>query len=188
MAHCVCPWWIGYFLASPVRKWLEIRDPLAFLSSYVKLGMTVFEPGPGMGFFTLPMARLVGSPGRVVAADIQAPMLNALRRRAARAGVLGQIETRLVGQDSLGVEDLEGKVDFVLAWAIVHEFPSASRFFREAAATLKPGGQLLFGEPSGHVNEAHFAQEIEAARLAGLTELQRPSVRRSSVVLLSKYS
>jgi ubiquinone/menaquinone biosynthesis C-methylase UbiE len=168
-----------------MRKWLEIPDPEAFLNSYVKPGMTVFEPGPGMGFFTLPLARLVGPSGRVIAADIQAKMLDVLRRRASKAGVLSRIETRLVGQDTLGVEDLEGKVDFVLAWAMVHEFPSVENFFAEAAAILKPGGRLLLGEPSGHVDAIHFAREIEAARLAGLSEVQRIFVRRSSVVLLS---
>jgi ubiquinone/menaquinone biosynthesis C-methylase UbiE len=177
---------MGYFLASPIRKWLEIRDPEAFLSPYAKHGMTVFEPGPGMGFFTLPIAKLVGASGRVIAADIQPKMLDVLRRRAYGSGVLDRIEARLVNQNSMGVEDLAGKVDFVLAWAIVHEFPSAEHFFAEAAATLKPGGQLLFGEPSGHVDETHFAEEIGSARLAGLTEIQRLPVRWSLAALLSK--
>lgn len=69
MGNRVCPWWLGYFLASPLRRWIEIRDPEAFLRPYVKPGMTVFEPGPGMGFFTLPMANLVGPSGHIVAAD-----------------------------------------------------------------------------------------------------------------------
>lgn len=186
MAQIVCPWWIGYFLVSPIRRWLEIGDPQAFLSPWVKPGMTVFEPGPGMGFFTLPMAKLVGPSGCVIVADIQPKMLNVLRRRAAKADLLPRIETRLAQRDTMGVGDLAGKVDFVLAWATVHEFPSAGKFFAEAAATLKPGGALLFGEPSGHVDEAHFAAEVEAARQAGLKESQRLSVRRSSVALLSK--
>jgi ubiquinone/menaquinone biosynthesis C-methylase UbiE len=186
MAHGLCPWWMGYFLASPIRKWLEIPDPEAFLSSYIKPGMMVFEPGPGMGFFTLPMAKLAGPPGRVIVADVQPQMLNVLRSRAAKAGLADRIETRLVGPASMELNDLEGKVDFVLAWAIVHEFPSADNFFGEAAEALKPGGQLLFGEPSGHVDEAHFKAELEAARLAGLIEMQRINVRRSVAALLSK--
>jgi hypothetical protein len=31
MAHRVCPWWIGYLLASPVRCWLG-QDPIKILS------------------------------------------------------------------------------------------------------------------------------------------------------------
>lgn len=186
MAHLVCPWWIGYFLVSPIRKWLEIRDPEAFVKPYIKPGMTVLEPGPGMGFFTLPMANLVGPAGRVIASDIQPRMLDALRRRAAKAGTLSRIETRVADRDSLGVADLDGKIDFVLAWAMVHELPSADHFFAEISATLKPGATALFAEPAGHVDPAHFAKELDAARLAGLTEVQGIAVPRSSAALLRK--
>lgn len=186
MASRVCPWWLGYFLASPLRRWIEVKDPEAFLRPYVKPGMTVFEPGPGMGFFTLPMARLVGPTGRIIASDIQAQMLNVLRRRAEKAGISSRIETRLVGSDSLGTADLEGKVDFALAWAVVHEFPSPDNFFGELAATLKPDALVLFSEPSGHVDAAHFARECEAAQLAGLSEVGRLQVRRSTAALLRK--
>jgi len=69
MSHTVCPWWLGYVLASPLRR--LFLDPVKLLSPYVQAGMTVLEPGPGMGFFTLELARLVGPAGRVVAVDIQ---------------------------------------------------------------------------------------------------------------------
>ena len=47
-AHRVCPWWLGYWLASPLRRLLH--DPHTLLAPYVQPGMTVVEPGPGMGF------------------------------------------------------------------------------------------------------------------------------------------
>jgi ubiquinone/menaquinone biosynthesis C-methylase UbiE len=186
MGNRVCPWWLGYFLASPLRRWIEIKDPEGFLRPYLKPGMTVFEPGPGMGFFTLPMAKLVAPSGCIIVADIQPQMLNALRGRAEKAGLSSRIETRLVGSESLAAADLEGKVDFALAWAVVHEFPSADNFFGELAATLKPGGSVLFGEPAGHVNADHFSRELDSARLAGLAETGRLQVRRSTVALLRK--
>ena len=52
-------------LASPLRRLLH--DPAKILAPYVREGMTVLEPGPGMGFFTLDLARRVGASGRVVA-------------------------------------------------------------------------------------------------------------------------
>jgi len=186
MSEHVCPWWLGYLLASPIRQWIERRDPQAFLRPYVRPGMTVLEPGPGMGYFTLPMAKLVGPSGRVIAVDLQAKMLEGLRHRALKAGLLSRIETRLAAPDSLGVADLREKVDFVLAYAMVHEVPLPQKLFRETVATLKPGGQFLLVEPSGHVRPAKFESELEFARNAGLSEIERPAVRRNLAALLTK--
>ncbi len=166
MAHRVCPWWLGYWLLSPLRKLRE--NPRDALAPFVREGMLVLEPGPAMGFFTLDAARLVGPTGRVVAVDLQPTMLAALERRAARVGLADRIETRRARPDSLGVADLEGRVDVVLALHVVHELPDPSAFFAEAALALKPGGSLLLVEPKGHVAEAEFEASAAAAARAGL--------------------
>ena len=44
-----------------------MQDPAAIVAPYVHAGMTVLEPGPGMGFFTLELAHLVRPAGRVIA-------------------------------------------------------------------------------------------------------------------------
>jgi len=184
MAKRVCPWWHGYYLISPMRRWIQNPDKL--LPRYVKEGMTVLEPGPGMGFFTLPMARLVGAAGRVVAVDIQARMLDNLRRRAAKADLSERIETRLAQEETLGLDGLKGAVDFVLAFAMVHEMPSAEAFFREAAAALKPGGELLLAEPGGHVTPETFERELAAAGAAGFAVGERPVIRKCMAAVLRK--
>jgi SAM-dependent methyltransferase len=139
-----------------------------------------------MGFFTLELARLVGETGSVVAIDVQPKMLSALQRRAAKQGLLPRIQTRLAVPDSLPVEDLTGSVDFVLAFAVVHEMPSAPSFFQQAAAAMKPGAQLLFVEPSGHVKPAEFESSLQAALAAGLLLASRPAIRRNAAALLQK--
>jgi SAM-dependent methyltransferase len=183
MWHCVCPWWLGYFLASPVRRWGQ-GDPTAILSPYVREGMTVLEPGPGMGFFTIPLARLVGASGRVIAVDLQPRMIAGLKRRAAKASVLDRIETRICSADTLGVGDLAGKVDFALAFAMVHELPDAQRFFAEVAQASHSGARLLLAEPRGHVNLAQFDAELAAAAAAQFDLTTRPVIRRSHAALL----
>lgn len=167
-----------------MRKWRV--NPERLLSRYVHEGMTVLEPGPGVGFFTLPLARLVGPRGRVTAVDIQPKMLDQLQRRAQRAGMAERIETRLAQRDSMGIADLTSGVDFVLAFAVVHELPSAQRFFGEVATVLRPGASMLLVEPSGHVKNAKFVGEIEAAAAAGLKEVDCPVVRGNHAVLLRK--
>jgi len=182
--HRVCPWWLGYLLASPLRRLLE--DPAKTVGPYVHEGMTVLEPGPGMGFFTLELARRVGPSGRVVAVDIQPRMLAGLRKRVAKAGLADRVETRLAQPASLGVADLAGAVDFIPALAMVHELPDAAAFFAEAHQALKPGGRMLLVEPGGHIKPAEFESEIQAAAAAGLRETARPPIRKSHAVILEK--
>ena len=185
MAKHVCPWWLGYLLASPVRRWLG-QDAAEILAPYVREGMTVFEPGPGMGFFTLELARLVGPSGKVITVDLQPKMIAELKRRATKAGLLDRIDARVVAEDSMSVKDLAGRVDFALAFAMVHEMPDAARFFSEAAEVLKPGATLLLAEPAGHVKKDKFEAELQDAAKAGLVVAERPTIRRSHAALLKK--
>ncbi len=139
-----------------------------------------------MGFFTVELARLVGSSGRVVAVDVQPRMILGLRRRMAKAGLLDRVDARLVGAGSLGVKDLAGRVDFALAFAVVHELPDAASFFIEVAEALKSGARLLLAEPTGHVKSAEFETELQQAARAGLETLEGPAIRRSRTALLKK--
>ena len=185
MAHRVCPWWIGYLLASPLRRWLG-QDPVKILSPYIREGMTVLEPGPGMGFFTIPLARLVGSSGRVIAVDLQTKMIEGLKRRAVKANLLDRIDARVTSAETMGVSDLEGTVDFTLAFAMVHEFPDAGRFFAEVARASKQNARVLLAEPRGHVREEGFVAELKAAATTGLVATERPGIPRSLAALLVK--
>jgi ubiquinone/menaquinone biosynthesis C-methylase UbiE len=166
MAHHICPWWLGYFHVSPLRRLVE--SPTKLLAPLVREGMVVVEPGCGMGFFTLHAARMVGHSGRVVAVDLQERMLRGLERRARRAGLAGRIERRLATAGDLGVDDLAGAVDLALALHVVHEVPDQAAFFGQLAHTLKPGGRLLVVEPKGHVKEADLARSMSLAERQGL--------------------
>jgi SAM-dependent methyltransferase len=179
----VCPWWKGYLLASPLRRlW---QDPARLLGPYVRPGMIVLEPGPGMGFFTLELARRVGSSGRVVALDIQPEKIEALRRRAHRAGLLDRIDARVVAPQSLELDKLAAKVDFTFAFAVVHETPSALGFFAEVGRAMKDEAVFFYAEPEGHVSAAKFARAIAAANANGFTEIDgAPPIKGSMTALL----
>ena len=184
MAHRVCPWWLGYLLASPVRRLMQ--DPRKLLAPYIREGMTVLEPGPGMGFFTVELARLVGASGRVVAVDIQPRMLSSLKRRAAREGMARRVETRLATPQSLNIPELSGAVDFTLAFALVHELPAVEAFFAQIATASKPGAGLLFAEPAGHVKPPAFHAELASAVAAGFNVVDRPTIRSSHAAFLKR--
>ncbi|MFH1844564.1 MAG: methyltransferase domain-containing protein [bacterium] len=183
-SHRVCPWWIGYLLASPLRRLFE--NPNSILAPHVKPGMTVLDLGCAMGFFTLPLARLVGPRGRVVGVDVQERMIETLAGKIHRQKLDRIIETRICAPERLGLDDLAGIVDFALAYHVVHEVPDQERFFLDIAETLRPDGRLLLAEPSGHVSDEELDTELELARWAGLTVQQRDRNRRSTVVLFGK--
>jgi len=184
MAEMVCPWWLGYVLANPLRRLLQ--DPDEIVADYVEPGMAVLDVGCAMGFFSLPMARMVGPGGRIVCVDMQQRMLDGLTRRARRAGVLDRIDARHCSQQSLGLEDLAGLVDFALAFGVVHEVPDPPRFLAEVAGALRDGGRFLIAEPKGHVKPGAFDRTIEAAQQTGLALLDRPEVPRSRAALFER--
>lgn len=182
MKHVVCPWWLGYLLVTPLRR--LVQDPARILAPLVCEGMTVLEPGPGMGFFTLELARRVGPRGRVIAVDVQPRMLAALRRRAERAGLGSRIDTRQASEDSLNVDDLTGMVDLVVAFAMVHEIGDPGLLFGQLRRTLAPGGKVLLAEPSGHVRQPEFDATIAAAERAGFRSTAGPEIWRSRTAIL----
>jgi ubiquinone/menaquinone biosynthesis C-methylase UbiE len=102
-----------------------------------------------MGFFTLEIARRVGRTGRVIAVDVQPQMIERLKRRAANAHLAERIDARVAHADSLQLNWLAGRIDFIFAFAVVHEMQDAAAFFAEATATMKLDAQMLLAEPIG---------------------------------------
>jgi ubiquinone/menaquinone biosynthesis C-methylase UbiE len=186
MAERVCPVWVGFLLASPLRKLLH--PPERILAPHVRQGMTVLDIGSAMGFFSLPLARLVGPSGRVVCVDMQERMLRALEKRSRKAGLQAVVETRLCHPEGLGLEDLKGGIDFALACYVVHEVPDASVFFSEVRSVLRASGKMLVMEPTGHVSAEKFRRMVTLARESGFTRLEEPKITRSRSALLEKVS
>lgn len=186
MAHKVCPWWLGFMLINPIRKWRQ--DPYKLLNSYIKPGLNVIDIGSGMGYFTIPIAKMVGETGKVVAVDLQPKMISSLIRRAQKAGVANRIETRICGSDSLGIDDLSNKIDFALTFAVLHEFPSIPQALAQVAESLKPGGFLYIAEPAGHVNKAALEKTVAAAKACGLELVESPEVWKSHTAVMRKKS
>ncbi len=186
MSQRVCPVWIGYLLASPLRKLTQ--NPRTILAPYVKEGMQVLDFGSAMGFFSIPMAQMVGSAGKVICVDMQEKMLRRLEKRARRAGVAGRIETRLCGQNEPALKTLSGTLDFALVWYVVHEVPDPAALFAELFSAIKPSARVLLGEPTGHVSKEDFASTLLAAQQQGFTVADAPRVSRTFTALLNKQS
>ena len=143
--------------------------------------MTALDIGCGPGFFSLEMARLVGPAGRVIAADLQEGMLRKLRKKISGTEFEDRIVLHACAPDTLAVAE---KVDFALAFYMVHEVPDQARFFRELAALLRPRGKVLVVEPAFHVSKPEFAQTVQTARAAGFDVENGPRLLLSRTVML----
>lgn len=182
--HGVCPWWLGYLLVNPLRRLYE--SPERLLQPHVRPGMTVVEPGCGMGYFTLPLARLVGPGGRVVCVDLQEKMVAGLLRRARRAGLHDRITVSVCRADDLGLSRFRGSADIAVAIHMVHEVPDPARLFAQLYDVLRPGGVLLVLEPRGHVSPGAFQRTLALAREARFVESNEPVAGRGPGALLRK--
>ena len=180
----VCPFWMGYLLNLPLRKLFE--SPKKLLKPLTQPGMTVLEPGCAMGYFSLPLARMVGTKGLVVCVDVQEKMIRALRRRAKRAGLLDRLETSVCEKDSLGLDKWRDQVDLVCAMHVVHEMPDTAAFLEQVFDVLKPGGKLLVMEPKGHVSVEAFQAMSRQAEQIGLKKSDYPPLKKRLGALFEK--
>ncbi|NIS72284.1 MAG: methyltransferase domain-containing protein [Proteobacteria bacterium] len=145
--------------------------------------MTVIDIGCGMGYFSMGLAELVGENGSVISVDIQQNMLNVLRRRAKRAGFIHRIHLHRCTPNTIGIKQ---RVDFALAFWMVHEVPCKKAFFDQVFSILKPNGNYLLVEPKVHVSRVQFAQMIGDCMRTGFKVLDDPKISWSRAVLFGK--
>jgi len=174
MAGHVCPPWLSFTLTNVFRR--MFHDPEKILARFIKPGDTALDVGCGPGFFTIPMARMVGEKGLVIAADISAGMLERVKRQAERASLSGRILLQLSDKNRLGVSQ---KVDFALAFWVAHEAGNLERFFADINAALQPDGVFLLVEPKMHVSDMSYDRIVEAAEKAGFRPFAEVPVRMS---------
>ena len=136
-----CPIWLGYLLASPIRKFGQ--NPLTILRPNVSEGMRVLDVGCAMGFFSLPLAQMVGPAGRVYCVDMQERMLTVLGRRAE---VLGREDRCVIGRQVAQEYVLDRVTWFTVgrtSTAVVHVLRCGLRVCDTKCPTLR-NSQRLF--------------------------------------------
>jgi cyclopropane fatty-acyl-phospholipid synthase-like methyltransferase len=176
--------WLDRILAKPIRYLFE--TPTRLLRGYVTDGMTVLDIGCGAGYYSLGMARSVGPKGRVIAVDVDAEAITALRRKAERAGLSERIETRVCSEHGLGINGLKGQVDFALAVYVLHHAGDVNTLMGDVHGALRPGGTFLVVEPRHHASPADRESTEAAARRAGFALAGHPSLKRDWAVVFVK--
>ena len=177
----VCPVERAGSLDNIFRRWLQ--NPWKILGPYIKEGMTVLDFGCGPGYFTIDIAQMVGKSGRVIAADLQEGMLQRLKHKIRGREIEERITLHTCKENKIGLSE---KVDFALAFYVIHEIPDQGEFFKELVSILKPNGQSLMVEPPFHVSRSAFLKTIRKAQDAGFKPDEGPRVILSKTVILRK--
>ena len=175
--------WIDCVLMRPLRHFFE--RPARVLRNFVRPGMTALEVGCATGFYSIAMARLVGSSGRVIPVDLQPENIRTLKQRFAQSRLSPRIEPRLCTEEDLAIDDLEGQFDFALAVYVIHHASDPARLLANVHRALKPGAAFLVIEPRHHASPAECEATVSAARQAGLTVAAYPRLLRDWAVLLA---
>ena len=177
----VCPVEKAGLLDTRMRR--LIQNPHKIVGPYISKGMLVLDVGCGPGFFAIEMAQMVGPAGHVIAADLQAGMLQKVRDKIQGTELEARITLHKCANDKIGVAE---QVDFILLFYLVHEVPNVKEFFSEIATLLKPRGQILMVEPFWHVSKKAFANTIKEANDVSFTVVDRPKILLSKAVILEK--
>ncbi|WP_292485794.1 class I SAM-dependent methyltransferase [Methanohalobium sp.] len=179
----VCPWWLYFALDNRIRK--SIHKPEQILDNYVELGQKVMDFGCGPGTYTIDMAQMVGRNGKVIAVDFQEKMLKILEKKCKKEGLESRVKIHQNKPESIGISE---KVDFVLAFYVIHELPAIDNFFTELRTIVKPEGNLLVIEPKLHVRKRFFDRIVYSARNHGFVPQSRINIRFSHAVLFKNVT
>jgi ubiquinone/menaquinone biosynthesis C-methylase UbiE len=175
----ICPTWGAVGLDNILRKLMH--NPQKILKPFIKKGMTVLDVGCGPGFFSLEMAKMLNGTGKVIAADVQEGMLEKIRKKIKGTTLEQTVELHKSDFESIGIVE---KVDFVLAFWMVHEVKNQEKFFKELSSILKPDGLIFIIEPKIHVSKTAFKEMLDIIKGSGFAIIDAPKVFFSRTVIL----
>jgi ubiquinone/menaquinone biosynthesis C-methylase UbiE len=106
-------------------------------------GQVFIDIGCGVGYFSIPASKIVGSRGRVYALDTSVEMTEFLKAELKalsikNVGVENSTEYGFPLKDSIG--------EMLLMSMVLHEVEDKRRFLQEAHRTLKSGGKIIILE------------------------------------------
>jgi ubiquinone/menaquinone biosynthesis C-methylase UbiE len=175
----ICPVERAGGLDNSFRRLLQ--DPHKILSKYIRKDIDILDLGCGPGYFTVEIAKMLKGSGRVIAADLQEGMLEIVKNKIRGTELEERVFLHQCKDNKIGITD---KVDFVLAFYMIHEVPDQKALFTELKSILKPNGNVYIVEPKFHVTKKMFNSMILRLKESGFEIVDKPKVFFSRAVLL----
>jgi FkbM family methyltransferase len=161
---------IAYVMGHEGARWLdrptrekEERTDLLLQNLPIKTGDKVADIGAGTGYFSLPMARMVGDEGTVYAVDIQPEMLAIIEDRASTQGITN-IERVLATEKSPALA--ANSINLALFVDMYHEFEWPQEVMSAVYASMVSGGKVVLVEYRAE------DPEVQIKKLHKMTEQQ----------------
>ncbi len=179
----VCPVERTKWLDIKLRKWLH--NPKKIFGEFIKDNSVILDVGCGSGFFTIELAKMMNNSGKIIAADLQKGMLKKVEQKIKGKEIEERIVLHKCNKDKIGISE---KVDFVLAFYMVHEVPDEYKFLKEIKMILKPDGIFYVVEPKFHVSKIDFKNTINKATALGFKPIKKPRIFWSRAMIFRRCS
>jgi len=154
-------------LTYKVRDFLSPRMNI-LKEAELKPGFHVLDYGCGPGSYIIPLAELVGKPGKIYALDIH-PLAIQMVRRIASKKQLPNVET-IYSDCKTGLPDK--RIDVALLYDTLHGLSDPDEVLAELHRVLKPGGILSLSDH--HMRDDEIRDKIT---YGGLFRLSRKGER-----------
>ena len=123
-------------------------SPSKFAEKHAAAGQVVADLGSGSGFYALPLARRVGSSGKVYAVDFDAKAVRALSTKAEGLKLSAVVDARVGSAAQLGFIS-DASADFVLANGLLCCMVDHGGAIGEIKRILKPSGTAYLSVTRG---------------------------------------
>ncbi|MHA1200377.1 MAG: class I SAM-dependent methyltransferase [Candidatus Heimdallarchaeaceae archaeon] len=149
-------------LAHKISRLLEPSKRM--LNPYIKRGMIVADLGSGPGYYSLHIAKRVGSEGKVFAIDSDEKSIRVLKEKSEKLGY-SNIEAKATSASELSFIEDE-TIDFVFSYGLLccmapKEHEST---LKEIKRILKPSGLAMLSiskDPSSYVSKQEWERMLE---------------------------
>lgn len=111
----------------------------------VQIGQQVLDVGCGPGTDTIPLARIVGSEGRVVGIDYDQEMIKLAKEKAEEAGVADWVNHEQADATALSYED--NTFDSCRSERVFQHLPNSDALLSEMIRVTKPKGWIVVIDP-----------------------------------------
>jgi ubiquinone/menaquinone biosynthesis C-methylase UbiE len=130
--------------SSEVGKFIDPEKIIG--QAEIQEGIAVADFGCGPGYFSIPIAKIVGQIGRVYALDVLPQALETVQAKAKNSGLVNVITKRVNLEKEMGSK-LEADVfDLVVMKDVLFQNQRKDLMIAEAYRILKPGGRVLVVE------------------------------------------